>query len=179
MIVAAGCSGAADTTTGSDASTEDSAATNPEAVTQVVALCDSVVALHSSIIDLVNDMSSREVEATPTDRATILADGIDGMIELAEQVDLATEPAALTGGMDQRREQAIADLRVEAEVFRSTNQSVEQDERGGAVNRVFLLAEKLMSETEPNITVETPDELIEAARDTRSCRFVVQLPPDR
>ena len=165
-LAAAGC--------GDDASGDDA---GQRIETEVVALCDSVVALHSSIIDSVNEMSSKEVDADPPERAVLLADGIDDMIALAEAAAVPTEPAALTIGLADRRERILSELRAESEQFRDSYPTVTQDQRAGAVNRVFLLGEKLMSETEPKVTAETPDELVEAARRTRSCRFVIQLPP--
>lgn len=149
---------------------------DPEAAAQVVNLCQSVLDFHSAVIDSINDMSSLEVDATPSDRAVLLADGIDDIIELGETVELPTEPTSLTAGLADRKEHALADLRIEAEAFRSTTPIVEQDDRLGKVNKVFLLAEKLMSETEPKINGDTPNELIDVVRTTRTCRFVVQLP---
>ncbi len=172
-LIVAGCGDSGD-----DGDPADELGTEEQAAA-VADLCDSVVALHSDIIDSVNAMSSLEVAAEPTERAELLADGIDSIISIGEAADPPNVPSALTEGMEARRQQVLADLRDEAELFRSTTQAVEQSERGGAVNRVFLLAEKLMSETEPRVTADTPDALVEVARNTESCSFVLQLPPDR
>lgn len=144
---------------------------------EVATLCQSVVDLHNEIIDAANDMSSREVGASPTDRAIILSDGFDRMIDIGAAADLPTDPAALTAGMEERRDQIVAELRTEAAAFRNTWRTIDQDERRSTVNSIFLHGEKLMSETEPRITADTPEELIDLVRNTDPCRFVVQLPP--
>lgn len=148
----------------------------PEA-DQVGSMCDAIVAIHSDIIDAANDMAAQEAAADPAARAAILARGIDTFADLAEAAGLPTEPASLVAGLDARREKAVADMRAEAAAFRAEWSTVDLDERAAAVNRVFLAAERLMSELEPRITPDTPDDVIAAARSHEACRFVIQLPP--
>lgn len=140
-------------------------------------MCDGIVAVHAAIIDATNDVSSQEVGSDPTARAAILAGGLDTLADVAGAAELPAEPASLVVGLEARRAAAVADLRTEAAAFRSEWPTVAQGERAAAVNQVFLAAERLMSELEPRIAPDTPDDLIAAARSHDPCRFVIQLPP--
>ena len=184
-VIAAACS-AGDVDVGggtgedADGSRPTAGAADPataEEVAQVHALCDGVVDLHSDIIDTINTMSSAEVSATPEARAQLLADALGDAIALVEQAPVPEQPPGLTHGMADRRIDVLEEMALELEGFRSANQQVPQDQRRQAVNRVFLLAEKLMSETEPRVGPDTRPAIIEAARAYENCRFVIQLPP--
>lgn len=167
-LVAAACT---DDATAPPASDE-----GPEAAAAVTTLCESVRDLHNEMIDAANTMSGLEVGAEPEERAVILADGLDRIIDIAESAELPTTPPELVVGLPERRRVIVADLRVEAEAFRHRWRKVEQDQRREAVNAIFLLTEKAMSETEPRITSDTPAFLVDAARQESACQFVLQLP---
>ncbi len=144
---------------------------------QIAALCEQTRDLHNAIADAGNTMAAAEVKAEPARRAELAADALETMIGIARDTTLPTEPAELTTGLAERRDAAVIDLELELVSFRSEWSEIQQDDRSLAIARVFLLGEKLMSETEPRISASTPDGVIEAIRFESGCRNVIQLPP--
>ncbi len=151
---------------------------NSEAIgVQLVALCDQTRELHNAIADAGNTMAAAEVSAAPARRAELAAEALETMIAIARDATLPTEPAELTTGLAERRDAAVIDLELELVSFRSEWSEIQQDERPMAITRIFVLGERLMSETEPRISASTPDGVIEAIRSQSGCRNVIQLPP--
>ena len=144
---------------------------------QITALCEQTRDLHNAIAEAANTMAAAEVDATPARRAELAAGALEAMIAVARNTGLPTEPAELTAGLADRRDAAVIDLERELGVFRSEWSEIQQDERPAAITRVFVLGERLMSETEPRITALTSDGVIESIRSESSCRNVIQLPP--
>ncbi len=145
--------------------------------TEIASMCDQVGAIQQRVVDAGNEMSSLEVGATPEDRATILADGLDRMIAAVRDAEIPTAPTELVAGIPARRDHVVADAELEAAAFRTDWPSVATDDRRSAVQLIFVIGEKLMSEVEPRVSNATPIDLIELARDTPACRHVIQLPP--
>lgn len=163
--------------TGVNASATAKAAASAADRAEVAAMCEAVRDLHSDLIERANTMASLEVDASPAERAAILNHGLSDIIAIGEVAALPNQPASLTDGLEQRRQEVIAELRIEEDELLNKWETIDQADRAGAVNRVFLLTEKLMSETEPKVSANTPDALMVAAQETESCRFVMQLPP--
>ena len=140
-------------------------------------MCDQIHGLHTAVIDAVNEMSSREVGVTPTERGTILAEGLDTIIGLVNDADLPTEPESFVAGLEQRRQDAVANAEIEANQFKTGWKVVEQEDRQRTVNQIFLIGERLMSETEPTVGDATSATLIAHAQANEQCQSVIQLPP--
>jgi hypothetical protein len=143
---------------------------------QIAAACEQTRALHNRVTDAANVMAAAEVGATPADRATILAEGLDAMIAAVATAELPTEPASLVQGLTTRRDRVVDEMRSEAGAFRSEWPTVSGEERQRVVPLVFVWGEKLMSETEPRLPADADTALVEAIRAEQACRHVIQLP---
>lgn len=141
----------------------------------VAVACQQTKDLHNEIISIANAMAIAEVEATDTDRAVILAEGFNAMIDATEVGVLPTAPALLVDGLSDRRSTVVAEMRVVADEFAATQTSVNADQRAGVVTQIFVRGEKLMSETEPRLGATAEDELIAAVALEPACQNVVQL----
>lgn len=141
----------------------------------VAQACQATKDLHNEIIDVANAAAAAEVDASETERAVILADGFDAMIDVAESGTLAVGPVGLVDGLVERRAVVVADGRIAAAAFRQEWTSVSSDDRGGAVSQLFVWGEKLMSETEPRLGIEAGDRLIALVRNEPACQNVIQL----
>lgn len=144
--------------------------------TQIAALCEQTRDLHNAIADAGNEMAAAEVNASPAKRAELAASALESMIAIARDATLPTDPEELTTGLALRRDMAVTDLDNELIAFRSAWPEIQQDDRGHAIAGIFVLGERLMSETEPRVLASTPDSLIEAVRSEPGCRNVIQLP---
>lgn len=142
----------------------------------VMQACQVTKDLHNDIIDVANAAAAAEVDASEAERAVILADGFDAMIDVAESGSLAVGPDDLVDGLVERRLAVVADARLAAAAFREEWASVSSDDRGSAVAQIFVWGEKLMSETEPRLGIDAGDQLIALVRTEPVCQNVIQLP---
>lgn len=142
----------------------------------VAQACQATKDLHNEIIDVANAAAAAEVDASEAERAVILADGFDLMIDVAESGALAAGPVDLVDGLIERRVAVVADGRIAAAAFREEWVSVSSDDRGSAVSQLFVWGEKLMSETEPRLGIDADDQLIALVRNAAACQNVIQLP---
>lgn len=142
----------------------------------VAQACQATKDLHNDIIAVANAAAAEEVNASESERAAILADGFDAMIDAAESGMLAVGPGDLVGGLVERRVAVVADARIAAVAFRAEWASVSSDDRGSAVSQLFVWGEKLMSETEPRLGIDAGDPLIALVRSEPVCQNVIQLP---
>ncbi|MDH3707643.1 MAG: hypothetical protein OES57_16370 [Acidimicrobiia bacterium] len=140
----------------------------------ISATCGTIRDLHNELVEIANLMSERELVADPADRAQILDDGLHDLIERVRLADLPDAPTELVFGLEDRRAAVVDEMTANAVAFRSEWAEVSTDDRAAAVPTIFIWLEKLMSETQPAVTSDTPAVVIELVAAEPACDHVIR-----